>query len=408
MEECTNFARMTEKTSHQKANDMTERVESLANAVCIIKEAILRAQSQAAKASNAIQLSLYYGIGRYVSLNSRKGFWGTGAVNTICTRLQKELPGLRGFSAENVKKMRTFYEAWDILTNRSPLATNLQQFENKVETGLEIGEKALLCINRPPMATDLSIEEFTGLSFTHHMEILHKTSTTEERIYYIHQAYLHQWNKYLLRKYLTDDLYHHQGNLPNNFSETIPDSKRSLRTISMFKDEYLLDFINVEELGVDEENVNERIVEQAIVRNIRDFILRFGTDFIFMGNQYKVELAGEELFIDLLFFSRELAAMVAVELKYGKFKPAYLGQLCTYLQALDLTVKKPHENPSIGIVLCKEMNKAFVDIVVRNYDSPMGVATYKTKQDMPEKLQKALPDLDKMKEILCGSPDTMQ
>lgn len=113
-----------------------------------------------------------------------------------------------------------------------------------------------------------------------------------------------------------------------------------------------------------------------------------------------MELAGEEMFIDLLFYSRELAAMVAVELKYGKFKTAYLGQLCTYLQALDMTVKKPYENPSIGIVLCKEMNKAFVDIVVRNYDSPMGVATYKTMQDMPEKLRQALPDIEEMKKLM--------
>ena len=191
--------------------------------------------------------------------------------------------------------------------------------------------------------------------------------------------------------------------MPNNFPKAIPDIKQSMKTISMFKDEYLLDFINTENLGLEIEDIDERVVEQEIVRNMRDFILQFGKDFIFMGNQYRVVLEGEEMFIDLLFFSRELAAMVAVELKYGKFKPSYLGQLCTYLQALDLTVKKPHENPTIGIVLCKEMNKAFVDIVVRNYDSPMGVATYKTKQDMPEELQKALPDLDKMKDLYCKS-----
>ena len=192
------------------------------------------------------------------------------------------------------------------------------------------------------------------------MEILHKTTTLDERIYYIHQVNLHHWNKYVLRKYLSDDLYHHQGNMPNNFPKAIPDIKQSMKTISMFKDEYLLDFINTENLGLEIEDIDERVVEQEIVRNIRDFILQFGKDFIFMGNQYRVVLEGEEMFIDLLFFSRELAAMVAVELKYGKFKPSYLGQLCTYLQASDLTVKKPHENPSIGIVLCKEMNRLLI------------------------------------------------
>lgn len=178
------------------------------------------------------------------------------------------------------------------------------------------------------------------------------------------------------------------------------DAQRSLKAIGMFKDEYLLDFINVEELNLPEEDIDERVVEKSIVRHIRDFILEFGKDFIFMGEQYRVELEGEEMFIDLLFYCRELACMVAVELKQGKFKPAYLGQLDAYLQALDLTKKKPHENPSIGIVLCKEMNKSFVDIIVRNYDNPMGVATYRTREDMPERLRNALPDMDAMKNIL--------
>ena len=306
---------------------MEENNITVDKAVQTIKGAILRAQAQASQSSNAIQLSLYYGIGRYVSINLQQAHWGAKALDTISERLQRELPGLRGFSSGNLKKMRIFYEEWQCLSIGSPLANQLQQLENKIEEGVEIGEKTLLCINRPIESADLHIEDFVGISFTHHMEILHKTTTLDERIYYIHQVNLYHWNKYVLRKYLLDDLYHHQGNMPNNFPKAIPDIKQSMKTISMFKDEYLLDFINTENLG----------------------------------------------------------------------------QLCTYLQALDLTVKKPHENPSIGIVLCKEMNKAFVDIVVRNYDSPMGVATYKTKQDMPEELQKALPDLDKMKDLFCKS-----
>ena len=281
---------------------MEENNITVDKAVQTIKGAILRAQAQASQSSNAIQLSLYYGIGRYVSINLQQAHWGAKALDTISERLQRELPGLRGFSSGNLKKMRIFYEEWQCLSIGSPLANQLQQFENKIEEGVEIGEKTLLCINRPIESADLRIEDFVGISFTHHMEILHKTTTLDERIYYIHQVNLYHWNKYVLRKYLSDDLYHHQGNMPNNFPKAIPDIKQSMKTISMFKDEYLLDFINTENLG----------------------------------------------------------------------------QLCTYLQALDLTVKKPHENPSIGIVLCKEMNKAFVDIVVRNYDSPMGVATYKS------------------------------
>ena len=122
----------------------------------------------------------------------------------------------------------------------SPLANQLQQLENKIEEGIEIGEKTLLCINRPIESADLRIEDFVGISFTHHMEILHKTTTLDERIYYIHQVNLYHWNKYVLRKYLSDDLYHHQGNMPNNFPKAIPDIKQSMKTISMFKDESLV------------------------------------------------------------------------------------------------------------------------------------------------------------------------
>ena len=142
-----------------------------------------------------------------MSINLQQAHWGAKALDTISERLQRELPGLRGFSSGNLKKMRIFYEEWQCLSIGSPLANQLQQLENKIEEGVEIGEKTLLCINRPIESADLRIEDFVGISFTHHMEILHKTTTLDERIYYIHQVNLHHWNKYVLRKYLADDLY---------------------------------------------------------------------------------------------------------------------------------------------------------------------------------------------------------
>lgn len=171
----------------------------------------------------------------------------------------------------------------------------------------------------------------------------------------------------------------------------------------MFKDSYALNFVNVEEIGErDGQDVDERVVEQKIVQNIKKFIMTFGNDFAFVGNQYHLEVYGEEFFPDLIFFNRELNALVVVELKTGKFKPSYLGQLTTYLQILDDKVRKPHENPSIGIVLCKSANKEFVEYVIQRYDSPMGVATYKTSADMPENLRKALPDIEDMRKLLAS------
>lgn len=377
--------------------------QELITAVKAIKTAILESQYRAAKGVNREQLSLYFGIGRYVSEHSRKGFWGTGAIEQISERLQKELPGLRGFSAANIKLMRQFFEEWSFLLQSSEI-DKLQSISNSVATASDLQGSETVQTNlllpeiREPLATDLNFEEFISVSFTHHMEIIHKTHEIPERIFYIHQTFINQWDKYALRDILKSDLYH-QSELANNFTKTMPNKKSALKAIEMFKDEYLLDFINVEELGErDKEDIDERVVEQEIIHNVKNFIMTFGHDFAFVGNQYHLEIFGHDQYPDLLFYNRELAALVAVELKKGEFKPAYLGQLSAYLRILDDKVKKPFENPSIGIILCKQADKNFVEYLIQGYENPMGVATYKTAEDVrkvlpsEEELAKAMDD----------------
>ena len=258
----------------------------------------------------------------------------------------------------------------------------------------------LLSVIRQPLADEFNWSDFLSIGFSHHTEIISKAKTLEARLFYIHECAIHYWSKYTLRDYLKADLYNHRGTLPNNFAQTLPDTKQALKAVCSFKDEYLLDFINVEELNEEEEDLDEKIVEKAIVANVKKFIMTFGQDFSFIGNQYRMEVAGEEMFIDLLFFNRELNSLVAVELKSGKFRTSYLGQLNTYLSALDTYIRKPHENPSIGIILCREMNQTFVEFAVRDYNKPMGVATYRASKDMPERLRNALPDIEELKKLL--------
>lgn len=198
-------------------------------------------------------------------------------------------------------------------------------------------------INRQPVATELSEQlaisslqfipsvfdihtahDFLSVSFTHHIEILNKTTTLDERLFYIHQTAAYKWDKYKLREVLKQDLYHHQSAMPNNFLQTLPKQVQALKAIEMFKDEYLLDYINVEELGArDMVDIDERVVEQTIVHNVKNFIMTFGNDFTFVGNQYHLEKFGKHHYVDLLFYNRELACLVAVELKLGEFKPIY-------------------------------------------------------------------------------------
>lgn len=364
-----------------------------------IKDAILSSQYRAASYANKEQLSLYYGIGRYVSENSREGFWGKGAIETISQQLQKELPGLRGFSAANIKFMRQFYETWcDDLKSLTAISGIS---ERKLLTAVSEIDTQLLIPCEKPDREDFDFSSFLGLGFTHHMIIVRKAKSLAERLFYIRQAVANKWSKEVLTARIEDDLFKHQGEIAHNFIQTIPGSRQSLKAIEMFKDEYLLDFINVEELAErDKEDIDERVVEQAIIHNIKKFILSFGRDFAFVGNQYRLEVFGVEHFPDLIFFNRELNALVVIELKRGAFKSSYLGQLCTYLRLVDDQMRKPHENPSIGIVLCKSADKKYVEYVIQDYDKPLGVATYKTSDDMPEKLKRTLPDIEELKKIL--------
>ncbi len=379
---------------------------TLSQAVETIKTAILQSQERTAKNVNSDVLALYYSVGGFISENSRKQKWGSGAIIAISNQLQKELPGLRGFGESNIKNMRQFYEEWSKFVFRQPSAGEIQvteivQDEIRQPTATQI---ALPILQTKFLSTAFDVQtahDFLSISFTHHMEILNKTDTLEERLFYIRHTAAYKWDKYRLRELLKQDLYHHQSAMPNNFLQTLPKRVQALKAIEMFKDEYFLDYVNVEELGVrDEADIDEKVVENAIVQNVKNFIMTFGKDFTFVGNQYHLEKFGENEFIDLLFYNRELACLVAVELKKGKFKPAYLGQLQSYLQILDTDIRKKNENPSIGIILCREMNKAYVEFVIQKYDTPMGVATYKTSDDMPENLRKALPDIEDLKRLL--------
>ena len=257
----------------------------LRDAVKVIKNAILQRQYKAAIVVNKEQLSLYFGIGKYVSENSRSGYWGTGAIERISEQLQKELPGFRGFGAASIKNMRQFYEEWEPYFVSADLN----------DVNLPILQ------NRYPTVSDF--EGFADIGFTHHMIILRHAKQIEDRLFYIRQTNIHQWNKYQLTDMLKADLYHHQSNLPNNFAKAISDPRTTRKALDMFKDEYLLDFINVEEIGErDKADIDERVVEQAIIHNVKNFIMTFGRDFTFVVNQYHLEKYAHDFYPDLLFY----------------------------------------------------------------------------------------------------------
>ena len=379
-------------------SDIVNKTEyaELANAVQAIKGAILQSQQRALVVINQEQLALYYGIGRFVSMNTRNKNWGKGFIEAVSEQLRKELPGLRGFSAASLRKMRTFYEEWQMLSDNSFVETNKLV---DIESNSFVGTNELPIVQFK-IDANFPIAAFMNIGFTHHYVIISKVKDVEQRKFYIQFAADTKAKVEDLEQIINDDLYSHQGELPNNFKKTIPDQLQAYRAITMFKDEYLLDFINTEELFIRDKDRDERVIEQRIVQNVKEFIMTFGKDFTFVGNQYHLEKFGVEEFPDLLFFNRELAALVCVELKDGPFRTSYLGQLAGYLRILDDEVRKPNENPSIGIILCKSANKKFVEYVIQDYDKPMGVATYRTTADMDERLKRLLPPVEELEKLL--------
>ena len=358
-------------------------------AVKDIKQAILESRYRAARHVNKEVLALYYWVGSYVSVHSRVGAWNTNAIGVISKMLQQELPGLTGFSETNIKNMRIFYEAWSPVLNRQPLAADLDK-------ELDIS----MLLNRQLTTADLGetdFEYFLMVGFTHHREIIRNTKTIEERLFYIRKCATEFWSKETLKYHLKENLYSKEGTIQQtNFNKTIDNAAFKQCALQSFKDEYLLDFVNIE----DPELVDERVIEQRIIQNVKNFIMAFGSDFTFMGNQYRIEVSGQEFIIDLLFFSRRLRSLVAFELKRGEFKPEYTGKMNFYLAALDKYVKLPDENPSIGIILCKPKNDEIVELSFSDTSKPMGVATYRTSQELPLEIRQALPDMEDLKKLM--------
>jgi len=310
-----------------------------------IKKAILRSRYEAAALANAELLKLYFGIGQYVSFHSRNKNWGKGAIDSISSLLQQELHGLRGFSATNIKNMRLFYEGWEfmqpfLIDEKEPLFQFSEEELNRQLPSAELKNQnrqlATGDLNNSFVIRQLPTDElqnefstmFLKIGFTHHIAIINNTESIEERVFYIQKTATEFWNNTTLKHHLKSDLYQRQGKLAHNFQSTLSENAFRQKALMAFKDEMLLDFINIEDA---DEEPNERVLENAIVQNIKKFIMALGSEFSFIGNQHRLLIEDEEYFIDLLFFNRKIQSLVAIELKKGKFKAEYVGKMNLYL-----------------------------------------------------------------------------
>jgi len=316
---------------------------------------IKAAQTRAMVAVNQELVNVYREIGKVIHDRQKNSDWGDSVVKTLASDIKKAFPGMKGFSYRNLYVMRDLYSSY--------------RDSQKLQT--------------------LSAQ----ISWSHNVAILSKCEDLLEREFYMRMTKKNSWSYRVLLNQIDNQNFEKTMISQTNFDKNLP-AKMLPEAKLAVKDEYVFDFL---ELG-DEHSEYE--LEQALLKNIKHFLREVGNVYAFMGSQYELEVDGQEFYIDILLYHRKLKSLVAIELKIGAFMPEYIGKMQFYLSVLNDTVRLPDENPSIGIILCKEKSRTIVEYSLKETNKPINVAAYKTTTKLPKELKKELPSPDQIAILL--------
>lgn len=341
-----------------KPVSLTPPPEGYADWLADLKGRIHTAQQRATLAVNRELVLLYWQIGREILARQAEQGWGAKVIERLAHDLRAAFPEMKGFSRANLMYMRAFAEAW-------PDAGIVQQAVGQLPWG-------------------------------HNLVLLTRLKDPQQRLAYAQSAIAHGWSRNVLNIHIETRLLERTGKAVTNFEASLPKPQSDLARESL-KDPYRLDF-----LGLGRE-AGEREIENALVKHVTEFLLELGAGFAFVGRQVLLNVGGDEFFIDLLFYHLKLRCYVVIELKGGKFKPEHLGQLGFYLTAVDRQIKSEHDNPTIGLLLCKSKNKVVAEYALGDKSQPMGVAEYKLLESLPAELQTSLPSIEQIERELGGS-----
>ena len=322
-----------------------------------IKQEIKAAQYRASVQVNAELVLLYHGIG--VVINEHKA-WGNKFVENLASDIRREFPTSKGYSVRNLKYMAKFAQTY-------PDREFVQQVVAQIPWG-------------------------------HNLVLLDKVSDPEERHWYLVACQNNGWSRAVLVHQIESGLYQRQvlADKVSNFERRLP-SPQSELAVQTMKDPYIFDFIPFKE------DMVERDIERALVRDVTKLLLELGTGFAFLGNQYHLNVGGEDFYIDLLFYNLNLRCYVVIELKTGEFKPEYAGQLNFYLSGVDGILKKEQDNPSIGLLLCKSKNDLVAEYSLKDMSKPIGVSAYQITSNLPEELGKQLPSVEDIQKRITAT-----
>ena len=344
-----------------------------------IKEKILTARYQAVLAVNSRMIFLYWEIGMYIlTLQKEKG-WGAKVIDQLSADLKKDFPDMKGLSPRNLKYMRKFAE-------ELPPRLIVQQL-----AALNIVKKKLKTYK---INYDLFMQHPAALlPWSHSMVLMDKIKMPDERIFYVQKSIENSWSRNVLIHQIENGLFKQNRKLTSNFKKTLPAPVSELAT-ETFKNTYFFDFINLKDQAL------EKDLEDALIDKITKFLLELGVGFAFVGRQYHLEVENQDYSLDMLFYHTHLHCYVVVELKIGDFKPEYAGKINFYLSAIDEQVKGKQDQPSIGLILCKQANKIIAEYVIRDTSKPIGIAQYKIIKRIPKNLQDFLPAKAELKNRL--------
>ena len=344
---------------------MSKRVAELPSGysewLAALKLRIREARLRASLSVNAELIGLYWRIGRDILDSQDKHGWGAKVVDRLAIDLRSEFEGVRGFSRANLLYMRAFAEAW-------PDPEIVQRVVGQLPWGQNI-------------------------------ELISKLKDPDARLWYAQATLQHGWSRPVLAAQIDTRLRDRQGQAITNFGRALPPANSDLAQ-QVLKDPYQFDFLGLAEVS------KERDLESALVTRVRDLLLEMGKGFSFIGSQHHLEVGGQDFYVDLLFYHRRLRCLVAVDLKIGPFQPEHAGKMNFYLAALDDQDREPGDNPSIGLILCREHNRVVVEYALRSVGSPIGVAEYRLllADALPATLARALPTAEEL-ESGIAAPD---
>jgi predicted nuclease of restriction endonuclease-like (RecB) superfamily len=344
-----------------------------------IKSRIRAAQIRASLSVNRELIKLYWDVGKMIVGRQRVEGWGKSVVDMLAADLQKNFPGIEGFSPRNIWRMRAFYLAWACDEPRPPVAKRGRERSIRVT----------------PQQRKFLPQAVAEIPWGHNVILLEKLKDSAQRIWYARQATVNGWSRSMLDHWIESDLYSRQGKAVTNFKQVLPPPESDLAN-QIVRDPYNFDFLNLRGRAA------ERELESGLLAHIRKFLIELGAGFAFVGQQVHLPVDGEDFYIDLLFYHLKLRSYIVIDLKTTSFKPEYAGKMNFYLSAVDDQLRHVDDKLSIGLILCRTRNKVVAEYALRNVGTPMGIARYTAQfvESLPAEFKGSLPSPKDLEEEL--------